>query len=252
MAPIIRQLIDMYVRHLQREQIKLEAKRRITNLLKSIRVKVDIGPVTRYLADVQRKIGYAKAIALTKTAKRLQTMAERRVAEVFDRPTTFVKKGFYVRPATVALPEATIGIKDRQAKVLLPHIVGGKRERKPFEIRLAMDAAKANGYWVPGSGIKLTQSGNLSRAQIKQIVAGLQKTGRYGEVFVGRPRNHLGAPYGIWARPLKLKGGRTGGLVPLLIRIDQPTYRKRFDFFDMIEKNAQRIFNEEFDRAYRG
>lgn len=250
MAPIIRQLIDMYIRHLQREQIKEDARKLMVGFLKSLRVNVDIGPVSTHLKDVQRKIAYAKAIALTKTAKRLQTMAEQRVAEAFDRPTAFIQKGFYVRPATVSTPVATIGIKDRQAKVLLPHIVGGRRERKPFEQRLAMDAAKADGYWVPGAGVKLNQAGNLSRAQIKQIVAGLSNTGRYGEVFVGVPQGLPNAPYGIWSRPTK-KVRKQSSLVPLLIRIEQPNYSKRFDFYGMVENNAPRIFTEEFNRAFK-
>ena len=248
---VVRQLIDVVIRHAQREQAKEDARRMVTGLLKSLRVKVDISSAGSYLKDVQRRVNYAKAIALTKTAKRIQQMAEKRVAEVFDRPTRFITKGFYVRPATVAQPEAIVAIKDRQAKVLLPHIVGGRRDIKPFEQRLPSDNAKAAGFWVPGEGIKLNQSGNLTRAQIKQIVAGLQKAGRFGEVFVGKPRGIPGAPYGIWSRPSKRKGGVQPGLVPLLIRIEQPSYAKRFDFIELAERNAQAIFNEEFNRAFR-
>lgn len=233
-----------------REEALLEARRIVYRFLKSLRVKVDIGPAQHHLANVQRRIAYAKAIALTKTAKRLQAMAEDEVSKVFSKPTKYVRNGFYVQSASVSKPVAVIGIKDRQAKILLPHISGGSRDRKPFEQRLASDDARASGYWVPGQGVKLNAEGNLTKGQIKQIVAGLSKSGRYGDVFVGKPLGIPNAPYGIWARRSK-NGRRIASLTPLLIKIEKPNYRKRFDFYGIVEKNAQRIFNEEFNRSFR-
>ena len=111
---------------------------------------------------------------------------------------------------------------------------------------------KAAGYWVPGAGIKLNASGNMTKGQITQIAAGLKRTGKYAEVFVGVPVGHPGAPYGIWGRKTKGRGKKAvSGIIPLLIRISAPNYRKRFDFEGIAEKNAPRIFKEEFDRAFR-
>lgn len=252
MAPFIRVLIDYLQAELRREQTRAEAKRIIHSFVKSMKVKVDTGPAVRHLERTQRNIRYATAIALTKTAKRLQAMAESEVGRVFAQPTSFVRKGFYVKPATVDRPIAIVGIKDKQAKVLLPHITGGRRPQKLFEQRLANDDAKASGYWVPGQGIKLNASGNLTKGQIKQIVAGLSRSGKFSDLFVGKPRGMPNAPFGIWARNVKGRGRKAeSALVPLLIRIEQPSYRKRFDFYDIAEKHAQRIFTEEFNRAFR-
>ena len=123
---------------------------------------------------------------------------------------------------------------------------------KPFEEKLASDSSKAAGYWVPGEGISLNASGNMTKGQIAQIAAGLKRTGKYADVFVGVPVGHPSAPYGIWGRKLKGRGkNASAGIVPLLIRVSAPSYRKRFDFEGIAKKNAQRIFNEEFDRAFR-
>jgi hypothetical protein len=251
MGPIIHLLRRYLIAYVQREIARRQAVQIVNRLLKSIRAKVNIAPGLRLLDNTQRQVKYATAVALTRTAKRLQKLAEEEVAKVFDRPTKFVRQGFYTKSASPANLEAIVGIKDRQAKVLLPHITGGGRPRKAFEERLATDTSKAAGFWVPGQGIKLNASGNLTKGQITQIAAGLKRTGKFADVFVGTPTGHPAAPYGIWARKLKGKGrNASAGIVPLLIRVDQPLYQKRFDFNGIAEKHAQRIFNEEFDRAF--
>ena len=250
-------ILRRYIRHQilvaqAQQQIKLQAAGIISGLLASYKVTVNIAPAMRLLDRTGKQVRYASAVALTRTAKRLEKLAEEEVGRVFHKPTRFVQRGFYTRPANVSNLEAVIGIKDRQAKVLLPHIIGGGRDRKPFEEKLASDSSKAAGYWVPGEGIRLNASGNMTKGQIVQIAAGLKRTGKYADVFVGVPLGHPGAPYGIWGRKTKGRGKKAvSGIVPLLIRISAPTYRKRFDFEGIAKKNAPRIFKEEFDRAFR-
>lgn len=217
-----------------------------------IKATVDTANALRMLQTSAKQARYASAVALTRTAKRVQKLEEAEVGKVFDRPTRFVQQGFFTKPAKPADLEAIVGIKDRQAKVLRPHIVGGGRDRKPFEQKLVSDSNKAAGYWVPGAGIKLNASGNMTKGQIMQIAAGLKRTGKYAEVFVGVPLGHPGAPYGIWGRKLKGRGKKAlSGIIPLLIRISAPNYRKTFDFFGLAEKQVPGIFREEFDRAFR-
>jgi hypothetical protein len=256
-AALIIELVVAEERRIAAEIARIErliaaAKVVVGEFLASVRVDVNIDPALRLLNNTQRQVKYATAVALTRTAKRIQDLAEKEIDKVFDRPTKFIQKGFFTKPANPANLEAVIGIKDRQAKVLLPHIIGGGRDRKPFEERLAIDTSKAAGFWVPGQGIRLNASGNLTMGQITQIAAGLKRTGKYADVFVGVPVGHPGAPYGIWGRKTKGRGKKAvSGIVPLLMRISAPTYRQRFDFKGIAEKHAQRIFNEEFDRAFR-
>ncbi|MCC6658897.1 MAG: hypothetical protein IT512_11995 [Rhodocyclaceae bacterium] len=218
------------------------------------RFKVQIASNThdaaRYVGDVGRQVPFATAVALTRTAKRLSEMYVAEVDRVFDKPVAFTRRGFGFSPATKATLTSKVLIKSKQAKYLLPQITGGRRGLKSFEKRLGGETG-ATDYWVPGQGVRLTAAGNLSLSEIKSIAAGLRKSGKYGEVFVGVPRGHANAPFGIWARP-KTTGRRVRGAIkPLLIRIQTPNYSKRFDFHGFAEKHAGRIFDEEFSRAWR-
>lgn len=117
--------------------------------------------------------------------------------------------------------------------------------------RLLGGDAGVTDYWAPGEGVRLTPAGNLSLSEIRQIASGLRKSGKYGEVFVGVPRGHANAPFGIWARPKTTGRRNRGGIKPLLIRIKSPHYSRRFDFYGFAHKHAARIFDEEFRRAWR-
>lgn len=152
----------------------------------------------RHIDRAAKQARYATAASLTRTAKRLQNAMEDDVRATFDRPTKFVQHGFFTRPANISNLTAIIGIKDRQAKVLLPHIVGGARNLKTFEQKLVADAKTGAGYWMPGDGIRLNASGNMTNGQITQIAEGLRRAGKYKDIFVGVPAGHPGAPSGIW------------------------------------------------------
>lgn len=138
----------------------------------------------------------------------------------------------------------------RQAKYLLPNIEGGRRGQKTFERRLASDSG-VNAYWAPGDGVKLTGAGNLTSEQIQDIAGKLSRSDKFNGVFVGAPKNMPNAPFGIWARVTRGRGRNASrGLTPLLVRIEQPNYKKRFDFHGVAERHVQRIFDEEFRRAF--
>lgn len=218
----------------------------VGTVARSVRVKVDTSRSTRYLNNIQKEIRYVTAVALTRTTRRLVPLMEDEVRKVFDRPTSFSIRAFGTIPATKLNLASTLFIKDRQARYLLPQIAGGRRAQKPFEIRLGAES-KADGYWAPGQGTRLNSAGNMTLRQIQDIANKLRQSGKYAEVFVGAPRG-LRAPFGIWART-KGKGGMKG-LKPLLIRIPTPSYKKRFDFHGVAKRNAQRIFDEEFSKAF--
>lgn len=214
-----------------------------------IRIKTNLYDTRRWVGDVQKQVAYATVVALTRTTKRLVPIMEDAVRKSFDKPTAFSVRAFGTVPATKQSLESKLFIKDRQAEYLSPNIVGGRRGQKRFEKRLGYDA-KTHGYWVPGKGSTLNAAGNLGVKQIALIAQKLRASGRYGEVFVGMPKNNPALPFGIWARVKQGRGSRVSSLKPLLIRVNQPAYRKRFDFFGIAERHAQRIFDQEFERAF--
>lgn len=211
-----------------------------------LHIDTNLGDTGRYIGDVGKQVRYATAVALTRTVRRLQTVMEREVQRSFSNPTPFTKRAFGTTPANKATLAATLFIKPKQAAYLRPSIQGGRRQQKPFERRLVGDA-RVDGFWAPGEGVRLNAAGNLTRNQITEIATSLRRSGRYGEVFVGVPRGHTNAPFGIWARP---KRNPRGAIKPLLVKIQQPNYRKQFDFYGIAKREAGKIFDQEFHRAF--
>jgi hypothetical protein len=201
------------------------------------------------IAGMGKQVKFATAKSLTRTAWAVAKAERQEVDRAFDRPTKFVQNAFRVEQATPVNLTATVSIKPKQAAILLPHIKGGRRGQKGFERKLASEA-RADGYWVPGAGVKLNAHGNMTLATIKQIAAGLQRSGKYGDVFVGVPKGMPSAPFGIWARVTRGRGKKaTGAIKPLLIKINQPNYRKRFDFYGVAQRTVSRTFRAEFDKT---
>lgn len=251
-GPAIRTLVSRFMRSAARSVGKSVGK----DALKSIgapnihiEVKSNLKDSARWLGDRGKQVRYATAVALTRTARRLSEMYVAEVGRVFDKPVAFTRRSFGFSSANKATLTAKVFIKDRQARYLLPNIVGGRRGLKAFEKRLGGETGVSD-YWAPGRGVRLTAAGNLSLSEIRSIAASLRKSGKYGEVFVGVPRGHAGDPFGIWARPKTTGRWVRGAITPLLIRVAAPNYKQRFDFFGFAEKHVHHIFNEEFQRAY--
>lgn len=215
-----------------------------------IHIQHNFPDAARWFRDQEKQARYATAVALTRTAKQLVPIMENEVRRSFDSPTNFVVRGFGSTSATKARLFSTVFIKRRQAEILRPHIVGGGRSQKPFERKMQGDTG-ADGFWTPGAGVRLNAAGNLTKAQIAKIVAGLKGAGKYADVFVGKPIGRPHAPFGIWGRPKIKRRGDSGKLVPLLIKVERTNYRRTFDFEGVAKRHAQRIFNEEFECAFK-
>ncbi|MBA3033513.1 MAG: hypothetical protein KKF85_15425 [Gammaproteobacteria bacterium] len=215
-----------------------------------ITIETNAHATAEFFGNLSKQMRFATAVALTRTTKRLIPLMEQEVSKSFDRPTNFTVRAFGSTMATPATLTSELFIKPRQAEYLATQIHGGRRPQKRFEKHLAGEA-NADGYWAPGEGVRLNAAGNLTLRQIQEISGKLRATGRFGEVFVGVPRGHPGAPFGIWSRTMRGRGrNRTAGIRPLLIKIAAPGYSRKFDFFGVAKKHAQRIFNEEFHRAF--
>jgi hypothetical protein len=200
-----------------------------------------------YLANVEKQMRYAAAVALTRTAHEIRKASEKEVGKVFDQPTTFTRRAFGVKSANKQDLTAVVFIKDRQAEYLLPQIVGGSRKPTRKETRFTSQTRASGEFWVPGPGIKLNASGNIPLATVKSLAANLNKSGKFGRVFFGQPRP--GAAFGIYATGKPGKKQR-GALIPLLLQAAAPRYRARFDFQGLGERVASSEFNHQFARAF--
>jgi hypothetical protein len=228
---------------MMRAALAAEAAGIIKGVMSTFRVTVDSRATYAFLNDTQRrKIPRCTAIALTRTAKELQKLLEAEVVKVFDKPVSFTKRAFAIRPATYNNLASEVFIKTAQAKYLAPQVTGGRRQPKRSEQRFSADGQAPGMYWVPGEGVRLNTHGNLTLAQVKKIAERLRRDRR--GVFIGQPRGTRGLPFGIWERI-------AGSLRPLLIQVRDPSYQPRLDMHGLAAKRAQDIFDREFARAWR-
>lgn len=242
-----------------------------------VTVKFDTTQVKRYLTDLERnQVPFATAVALTRTAKRVQTGLVDEMKREFDRPTPWTLKSTFLRSATKRNLEAIVGIKDQayagnrlsSAQILSHQFAGGARQVKALEMWLRRAGYLGTQEFVaPGAGAKLDRYGNMSRGQVQQILSQLKAGGdpashasgsarskrnvkRAGKIFwsLGGDRTaHL--PRGVWQRHgLHL-------VKPLLIAVKSPSYTRRIDLRKLgeaiVRQNAQREFNTALEAALR-
>jgi hypothetical protein len=225
----------------------------------------------------QNQLPNALRDALNATAEGIQTAEIEKMKEVFDRPTSYTLNATYVKYASMQKLSAEVGFREFAGKgtpahkYLSPQIYGGDRNLKRFEKALQAKGVLPQGMFaVPGKGASLNGNGNMSAAQIIQILSyfdafgeqgykanmtdtkrakmakGTKKSGSSLTYFVskgpgsvninGKPQ-HL--PAGIYAR----FGFTWGSGIKCIIRfVKKPSYQKRFPFFETAEKYADRVF----------
>lgn len=219
-----------------------------------------------------RVIPYAAATALTRSVKAGQKAVIDRMPAVFQNPTRYTLAATRIEPATKDKLTARVAVKDQSANgtrpesYLLPEVEGGARSEKRFERALRYQGILSRGQQaMPGEGMDLDASGNVSARQVSQILSLLKKTrGGVGykgqkkgrgkklknELFVGRPVNgsginarpRPGQPEGIYRR----EGRR---LRKLFIFTKPGTYRERLNFEGIVAPVVQSRFKAEFELA---
>ena len=231
-----------------------------------------VSNVAAFKRGVDRIAGqlvYAQAVALTKTAKYVQSSLRADMERVFDRPTRWTLNSLYIRPATKDRLVSTIAFKDfapkgtAAGKYLKPQVYGGGRGHKRFEKWLTgrgiMDASE---YCVPGPGARLDGNGNWSGGQITAILSQLQVSPdasqwetKHSRKKAGRKRARVFVPKhgsrlrrGIWMRD-----GRA--IMPIAFFVRQPQYGVRFRFHDLARRHALRVgplrYREQLDRLFK-
>jgi hypothetical protein len=237
-------------------------------------VKAAVDYVTEEMRKKRREVDFVTAVALTRTAKRVEAAELHEMKDVFDRPTPFTLSGTFVRPATVSNLSAEVKLKDfagkgtPAAKYLAAQLQGGTRRPKRFERALQSLGALPPGYRaIPGAGAKVDAYGNMDRGQIVQILsyfrafpeAGYKanmtdkrkaalargsKTQQGYAYFIGRPGDRL--PLGIYQRVYFARGT---AIKPILIFVSSAMYEAIFDFDFVARITVDAAFPEEFQRA---
>lgn len=207
--------------------------------------------IEQAVRNAQKQVKFATVVALTRTAKAVPAEASRAVKESFDSPKPFSSNpsAFFVQPARKETMAAVVGFKDTQARYMRPGIAGGARRTKGFELKLRGLGILPEGWRAtPGAGVKLDRHGNIPRRMLNEIFGGLQgKPVKGSRLVIVRPGasdprvKHLSP--GIYR-------GRGRDLTPLLIFVRQAVYKPRFDFKKVGRDVVNRVFQDEFRRAY--
>ena len=222
-----------------------------------IKIEHNIDVVMAKLSGQQRQVGYAAAVALTRTAAQIKAALPAELERVFDRPTPFTKRGIYLKAARRDSLTAEVGFMTRQASYLRIQATGGTRQPTARGIRLPGNVElNAFGNIPRGLTDKLkaaAKDGTLGTAVMRRLGVGT-KDRRKGaapiQLFYGKPAGARWdkAPIGIYRRV----PGKPGKLIPVIVFEDTPArYTKRLDLERFATPIVQREFQQQFDRALR-
>ncbi len=201
----------------------------------------------------ERGISFATGRATNNVAFKIRDGWKSKAQQVFDRPTRFTANSVLVRRATRANPFARVFIRDEAGTSVAPEVylqqqvLGGERRLKRSEVALRSLGVLPPGFRaVPGRGIRLDSSGNISGRTMKTIIDQLQKGGNTGDrgVFaLSAPRGKL-LP-GVYRR--RQKNARERFVTPLIIFVKSPRYTQRLEIFDY----ARDVLRREGPPEYR-
>jgi hypothetical protein len=226
-----------------------------------VHYRVESGDLMRNIQNLAAEDApMVTAYALTKTGQDIKQAQIETMKEVFDRPTKFTLNALYLKPATKRDLTAEVYFKEGYGSIpawryLGPQVEGGPRVHKSHETRLIRAGVmKPEEFAVPGKGAKLDGFGNMSGSTIERILSQVQaaeqwagyqanetarsrkrnkkrNTGRY---FVLRPDGSGRAGRNV-APGIYFRAG-PGDMVPVIMFVRQPRYKKRYPFFEVAEK----------------
>ncbi len=242
------------------------------------------------MTDLEKnQMPFALAKALTKTAQDVKEAEIKQMKSSLDRPTPYTLNSLYIKPATKRDLSSMVYFKDRSgvgkgnpaANFIQPQVEGGKRNLKRFESALRRIGVLPVGMYIaPGEACQLDAYGNIPGSFIVQILSYLRAFGEQGyranitdkrkaalkrgskrklgyEYFVSKGKGewfgrqqHL--PPGIYKRVDFAAGS---AIKPIMMFVKEPSYTKRFPFFEtaqkVIDRNLKNNFNEAMAEVIR-
>lgn len=218
-----------------------------------------------------RRIRAVMSTALTRTARDLEGEWVGEIFSQIDRPTGFTARAVGVKTATADDLRAEVFIRDQPARAdapapvewLGPQEFGGPRYVKKFELALQLQGSMLAGQKVvPGRYAQLDGFGNISRAQITQVIAQLGRdfSPGYARTISTRLDKRLayakrtGRDYVAFPRPVgKVRPGvyqrQDRQLLPVFLFVSAISYRKRTDFEQIAQTQGPVRVSGHIERA---
>lgn len=224
-----------------------------------LNIKTDIERLTSKMVFYRKQIPFATALALTKTAQELKLVQIAEMNRVFANPSPYTINALAVRPATKQKLRSEVFFKEFAGKgtpafkYLMPNIKGEGRRQKRHEKALQLNGKMTKGgYTIPARNIPLNAYGNLEGKFYRQILSQVGAAGEQNITKTSRTGKKTKSKYfpiaevGIFERVGKQ-------IRPVLIYIDQPRYKKVYDFYGIsrkfYEKNFATYFKESLQKA---
>jgi hypothetical protein len=211
------------------------------------------------------QLPYATMLAINKTAEQVKDNLKSEMKRVFDRPTSFTINSLYIKRATKSKLIAEIKLKDEPGKgtaaaeYLQPQIISGKRKRKRSEMWLSDKGILSNtGHIVPGKGMKLNKSGNITSGKMTQILSAVgahpdkysntskhsrKKNTRVTKIFAISEGSNSHLKPGIYERYGK------GKLRSLLYFVKGVTYKRILYYHEIADITIKANINENMLKA---
>jgi hypothetical protein len=225
-----------------------------------ITIKTDYEITKRLMGHLSKQVDFAASLALNKTVQQARKDVQSEMSAVFHNPTRWVINSLRIKVATKQHLVAEVAFKDRPLgssgrTMVAPHVYTGSREHKGMERSLSNKGLLPSGWFaVPAAGAKLDANGNMSRAQIKSILAAMggetaapskrRRTTPQAAYFAAKKDDpqtrHL--PPGIYARTAR-------SIQPVLLFVARTAYRRRLDFYGIINKTVATHLPNEWRKA---
>jgi hypothetical protein len=226
-------------------------------------ISANFAAFSRALESAYKSVGFARTVALTRTAKLTAQFLNGLTRVAFDRPTPFTQGAITWMYATAVRDALWVFVKDFNSrgvpasKYLAAEVAGGTRRNKRSENALARRGL--SGQWVPGSGLTLDAYGNVPGSVIRRIISDVQADSEVGYLanrtgrsrrrnrryrderyFIPKPGSKLHP--GVWVR-------RGNKIEPALLFVAATHYETRYDFYGEGIKFAEVRYRIELERA---
>lgn len=232
--------------------------------LAMIKIEMDAAHIDRAMSDlVEKQMPFATALTLNDAAYDGLEEVESEIEEVFDQPTRFTKKAFFVQRASKRRLSALIERKTRAAgrHYLEVQQAGGVRPQTALE-KLLVSRLKYDGpiqTVTPASGARLNKHGNWSPGQRNQVLSGIkaQRDARTNTTKASKKRQRKRAGYFVPRSGSKLSPGvyqrMARGKVKKILHITDASarYDKRFEFDERVERRVREVLPKHFERRLR-
>jgi hypothetical protein len=220
--------------------------------------------LSRKLSSLEkRQLPFATATALNKTAALVERAEVEAMKAVFDRPTRWTLNSLFIRYAKKGRLEARVWVKDYASKGqpptrwLLPEVMGGRRKHKGSEgLLAARGILPAGQFLMPGKGMKLDASGNVSRGRMQKILSGLgAQRDKYSNSTGSRRSQANSKRFFVLGKGANAVGiaertGKKRGSVNMLFAFGKdPSYSSLLDFFGIANREVHTHLPVEGEKA---